>query len=241
VTVGDPYRDLASIERQYQISRKKKFPHEAEFRPADGNKTDPIKSIFKHEPEFTTEKKNHRGPEGKVICAPKNITVNPMKAGHGDSTVGHLFSKHPKHEKDEYSRQREMEYKHNQEQKKKLQETAWRSSDHGGRPFSSDKGTFGNAKPLPQVRPKTVAPPPKISEYPFKPANPAKKGYNKTISKFPEYKPDPIKIATRQRIIDKKESFKPNNTATLIRPTPSISLNRSNLKTELSALSAKLF
>jgi len=241
VTISDPYRDQASIERQYQISRKKKFPHEQEFKPADANKSDPFKAIFKHMPEFSTEKKNHRAPDGKVICAPKNITVNPMKSGHGDSTVGHLFSKPPKHEKDEYERKREMELKEKEEQKKKLQETAWRSADHGGRPFSNNKNTFGSAKPLPQQRPKTVATPPQISEYPFKPSNPSKKGYNKTINKFPEYKPDPIKQATRNREVSKKESFKPNNTATLIRPTPSVSLNRANLKTELSALSAKLF
>jgi len=37
---GDPYVDPASIERQYQLSRKKKFPHEAPFKPADGPKSE---------------------------------------------------------------------------------------------------------------------------------------------------------------------------------------------------------
>jgi len=97
ISISDPYRDQASIERQYQISRKKKFPHENEFKPADANKSDPFKALFKHMPEFSTEKKNHRGPDGKVICAPRNITVNVPKSGHGASTVGHLFSKPPTH------------------------------------------------------------------------------------------------------------------------------------------------
>jgi len=240
-TIGDPYRDQASIERQYQISRKKKFPHEADFKPADGTKSDPFKAIFKHEPEFTNEKKNYRGPDGKVIAGPRNITVVPPKSGHLSTTIGHLFSKPTPHMKDEYSRQRELEYKERQEEKKKLQENPFRSTDHGGRPFSNNKKTFGLEKPLPQPRPKSVAPPPMISEYPFKPANPAKKGYNKTISKFPEYKPDPMRIVTRKKEDTKKESFKPNNTADYIRPTPSISLNKANLKSELSAISAKLF
>jgi len=241
VSIGDPYIDQASIERQYQISRKKKFPHEAEFKPADGTKSDPFKAIFKHEAEFTTEKKNHRGLDGKVICGPKNITVNPPKSGHGSSNIGHLFSKHPQHMKDEYNRQREMEFKEKEEQKKKLQEASFKSTDHGGRPFTSDRNFYGTTRPLPEKRPKTVAPPPKISEYPFKPSNPSKQGYNKTINKFPEYKPDPMRIVTRVKEETKKETYKPNNTATYIRPTPSISLNRTNLKNELSALSTKLF
>jgi len=57
VSINDPYRDQASIERQYKNSMKKKFPHEAEFKPSDGAKTDPFKAIFDHKPEFTTEKK----------------------------------------------------------------------------------------------------------------------------------------------------------------------------------------
>jgi hypothetical protein len=32
----------------------------------------------------------------------------------------------------------------------------------------------------------------------FKPSNPAKKGYNKTIAKFPDYKEDPQKATTRK-------------------------------------------
>ena len=51
---------------------------------------------------------------------------------------------------------------------------------------------------------------PKLHENPFRPSNPAKQGYNKTISKFPEYKPDPIRIAVRQ-IVDpanKKDAFR---------------------------------
>jgi hypothetical protein len=33
---------------------------------------------------------------------------------------------------------------------------------------------------------------------PFKPANPSKKGYNKTIDKFPPYMEDPLKAVTRK-------------------------------------------
>jgi len=33
---------------------------------------------------------------------------------------------------------------------------------------------------------------------PFRPSNPGKQGYNRTINKFPEYKDDPIHVAVRK-------------------------------------------
>jgi hypothetical protein len=42
ISIGDPYIDPASIERQYQLSRKKKFPHEQAFKPVDTCKTEYI-------------------------------------------------------------------------------------------------------------------------------------------------------------------------------------------------------
>lgn len=35
-------------------------------------------------------------------------------------------------------------------------------------------------------------------DVPFKPSNPPKKGYNKTLDKFPEYKEDPLRFAARK-------------------------------------------
>ena len=34
---------------------------------------------------------------------------------------------------------------------------------------------------------------------PFKPSNPSKRGYNKTIAKFPAYKEDPLKFVERNK------------------------------------------
>lgn len=36
----------------------------------------------------------------------------------------------------------------------------------------------------------------------FKPSNPPKRGYNKTLDKFPEYKEDPMKMVTRKKTPD---------------------------------------
>jgi hypothetical protein len=240
-TIGDKYIDPSSIERQYQLAKKNKNAHESEFKPANGTKSDPIKSLFEHKTELNPVKKNYRGPDGKVIVPPKNITTNPPKIGHGASTVGHLFNKTYPHMAEPYSRQRELEMKEHEAAKKKLQEQAFKVSSHGGENFNKDKNMFGkDEKVLQPGQPKPKAAPLMKHEAPFKPSNPPKQGYNKTIDKFPEYKPDPIKQAVR-KIEDpskKKESFKPNDMAYCERPTPSVSLNKINLKNEMSRISA---
>jgi len=128
-----------------------------------------------------------------------------------------------------------------QSENKKLQEQAFRSVSHGNEPFTNAKTAYGlDNKVLEPAKPRAPSPPPKVHEAPFKPSNPSKQGYNKTINKFPEYKADPIKVAVRQ-IEDpssKKDPFKPNNTSFIQRPTPSISLNKANLKSEMSRMSA---
>jgi hypothetical protein len=44
---------------------------------------------------------------------------------------------------------------------------------------------------IPQRKAKSPRSPLMTHDVPFKPSNPSKKGYNKTIAKFPEYKEDP--------------------------------------------------
>lgn len=237
ISIGDKYVDPDSKERQYQMEKKKKNNHDAEWKPADGSKTDPFKSIYKHMTEHSDTKKNYRGADGRVAIQPKNITTNPGKSGHGDSTVGHLLGEHYKHQADPYDRSRELAAKEREENKKKLQEAPFRSASHGGEAFNNGKKTFGkDDKVLPPAKPLPLTPKGKVHEAPFRPANPSKQGYNKTINKFPEYKSDPIRIAVRkfEDPSNKKDAFRPNNTAFNERPTPSISLNKVNLKSEMS-------
>jgi len=245
VTVGDKYVDPASRDRQYNLSRKSKTKHEAEFKPANGPKSDPYNALFKHMPEYHEKKKNYRGPDGKVMVPPKNITVNPPKSGHGDSTIGHLLGKKYDHMADPYNRPQELQKKEREEHRKKLQEAPFRSTSHGNELFNNPKRTFGkDDKCLGLAKIRSSSPPAKtLHEGPFKPSNPAKAGYNKTIGKFPEYKSDPIKIAVR-KVVDpatkKEDPFRPNDRAYCERPTPSISLNKQNLKNEMARISATL-
>jgi hypothetical protein len=240
VSIGDKFIDPASIERQYQLSKKKKIPHDAEFKPANGPKSDPYNALYKHMADFTEKKKNFKGPDGRVIVPPRNIVTNPPKTGHGDSTVGHLLNKHYPHQADPYDRKRELEFKERQAAKKKLQEAPFKSVCHGDKNFATFKQQFGkDEKVLGPGKPRAQTPPAKLHEAAFRPANPARQGYNKTINKFPEYKPDPIRMA--KRVIEdpskKKDPYRPNNTAFNERPTPSISLNRLNLKNEMTRVS----
>lgn len=243
VTIGDKYVDPASRDRQYNNEKKKKIRHEAEFKPASGTKSDPCKALWGHKPEFIEVKKNYRGADGKVVIPNRNIMTNPPKSGHGDTTVGHLLSKGYKHQPDPYNRPQELEKKEREEHRKKLQEAPFRTVSHGNNAFVTSRKTFGkDDKVLDPAKPKMRTTLPNLHEAAFRPANPAKHGYNKTISKFPEYKPDPIRVAVRQ-IVDpanKKEAFRPNNTADFERPTPSISLNKQNLKNEMARISQSL-
>jgi len=238
VTIGDKYVDPASIERQAELAKKKNIKHDTQFKPADGSKSDPFKAVFEHMTEHAEKKKNYRGADGKVVVHPKNITTNPPKQGHGDSTIGHLIGPKYEHKPDPYNRARELQAKEREAHKKKLQEQPFRSVSHGGNNFATSKNTFGkDGKVITKnvVKPQTT--PSKVHEAPFRPANPPKIGYNKTLNPFPEYKADPIKFAVfKADDPSKKESYKPNNTAFIERPTPSVSLNKLNLKKDMARI-----
>jgi len=144
-TIGDPFVDPSSIERKYQLAKNKKITHDTNFRPADGCKTDPMKSLFEHKAEQDVSRKNHRGPNGKVIIAPRNIVASPEKK---------FFGKTAEYMKDEYNRQRELDHQEHIENKKKLQEQPFKSAHPGDRPFFSDKQTFFIPDSLKSTSPK---------------------------------------------------------------------------------------
>jgi len=67
---------------------------------------------------------------------------------------------------------------------------------------------------------------------PFKPSNPPKRGYNKSLAPFPTYMEDPLKAVTRKpedEEADGRKNFKPTHN-TKSRPTPSITTNLRNIK-----------
>lgn len=72
----------------------------------------------------------------------------------------------------------------------------------------------------------------------FKPSNPPKLGYNKTLARFPPYKEDPKKPLTRRVPVEGEEDkpkFKPTYNAKS-RPTPSVATNLRNMKSSFPSL-----
>ena len=75
----------------------------------------------------------------------------------------------------------------------------------------------------------------------FYPCNPAKKGYNKSIGKFPVYMEDPLKFVvrkTKQEGEDERKWRPSHNKKTI--PCPSVTTNYKNLKTEFPTIFKKL-
>ena len=79
---------------------------------------------------------------------------------------------------------------------------------------------------------------------PFYPSHPPKRGYNKTIAEFPRYKEDPPIQVKRKKSAEaekteEKPNFKPTHRKKTI-PTPSVTTNFRNLKTEFPSVFRKL-
>lgn len=101
--------------------------------------------------------------------------------------------------------------------------------------FFTDTQTYGLDIEMPN-KPPTKHSPLMTHDAPFKPSNPAKKGYNKTLNKFPEYKEDPIRRTERKR---QKEEDAAKWKATYRRkgvPCPSVTTNYKNLKSEFPSV-----
>jgi hypothetical protein len=77
---------------------------------------------------------------------------------------------------------------------------------------------------------------------PFKPSHPPRKGYNKTLDKFPAYKEDPLKPVLRKKTpegTEEKGKWKPtHNKKTTC--TPSVTTHYKNLKTEFPSIFRRL-
>jgi len=85
---------------------------------------------------------------------------------------------------------------------------------------------------IPQRQPKPQTAPVVEHDKPFKPSHPPRRGYNKTLEKFPNYVEDPLKEVTRRVAVEGEEDrkkFRPTHRAKS-RPTPSVATNMRNMK-----------
>ena len=73
-------------------------------------------------------------------------------------------------------------------------------------------------------------------DMPFKPSHPPKRGYNKTLDKFPEYKPNPMRVVERKHEEDDKAKWKPPKLHKQAIPSASVVTNYRNLKSEFPSV-----
>jgi hypothetical protein len=95
------------------------------------------------------------------------------------------------------------------------------------------------------IPPKVIKPAPKPSidedRPPFKPSHPPRKGWNKAIGKFPDYKEDPPKQLSR-KVVDPNVEDPPKFRMThnhKSRPTASVATNLRNLKASFPSVFRK--
>ena len=113
--------------------------------------------------------------------------------------------------------------------------------------FNPVKEVFGTDAPLPKEEEKIpskehISPHQPLHDKPFKPSNPPKKGYNRTLEKFPPYKEDPMKSISRKKPVEGQEerpNFKPSHNGKTI-PVVPVATNYRNLKTEFPSIFRRL-
>jgi hypothetical protein len=105
--------------------------------------------------------------------------------------------------------------------------------------FATVKEAFGEDRTYLPKKPEEKRKPLMEHEAPFKPSNPPKRGYNKTLDKFPEYKEDPLKVVVRKKTPETDErKWKPTHNKKSM-PTHSVTTNYRNLKTEFPSIFRK--
>jgi Domain of unknown function (DUF4586) len=113
--------------------------------------------------------------------------------------------------------------------------------------FNPIKEVYGTDVPLPKVeeeapRKRLDSPHQPLHDKAFKPSNPAKRGYNKTIDKFPCYKEDPLTFIERKKPVEGEEErprFKPSHNKKSMPMVP-VATNFRNLKTEFPSIFRRL-
>jgi Domain of unknown function (DUF4586) len=110
----------------------------------------------------------------------------------------------------------------------------------GRETFATIKEAYGEDRPYPPKEASPQRQPLMTHDIPFKPSNPPKLGYNKTLEKFPPYIEDPLKFAERKKEGEGDSGrWRPtHNNKTVC--TTSISTNHKNLKTEFPSIFRKI-
>ena len=240
ISTGDPFKEAQGVPKRNPIKETfKEAGHELNFKPAKTFQRK-VKADFDHLTDYVPINKNRKGPDGAVVTEPRNFLTNPPK--EGEVGKGTSFGGNLPHMPDEYERRKELARRERIEHEKKVQEKPFSQRIRGIATFASVKEAFGEDRVYPKKKPNEKHKPLMSHDAPFKPSNPPKTGYNKTIDKFPEYKPDPMKFAVRNKSAEAGEDrgkWKPSHDKKTV-PTPSVTTNYKNLKSEFPTVFRRL-
>lgn len=239
ISIGDPYKPPGKVPmRDSKRDGFREGGHEVNFKPAKTVQRK-VKADFQHMTDHREVSKCRKGPDGSVITEPRNFLTNPPKRGViGKNTT---FSGQIPHLPDPYERKREFEKKEREEHYKKLQEKPFSQKVRGRETFATIKETYGEDIPIPPKKPGEPRKPLMTHEVPFRPSNPPKRGYNKTLDRFPPYIEDPLRVVTRKKTTEgeDKGKWKPTHNKKTI-PTPSVTTHFKNLKSEFPSVFRRL-
>jgi hypothetical protein len=242
---GDPYKPSASVPmRTSKHEGYKDAGHDKDFKPAKDTMRK-VKADFVHMTDYVEKKKSRKAPEGGVLIEPRNFLTNPPKKG--EVGKGTSFGGNLPHMPEPFDYKREILTKERLEHEAKLQEKAFSQMARKKDTFNPIKEVFGTDVPLPKEEEKIpskehISPHMPLHDKAFKPSNPPKRGYNKTLEKFPPYKEDPLKFITRKKPVEGEEerpNFKPSHNGKTI-PVNPIATNYRNLKTEFPSIFRRL-
>ena len=124
-----------------------------------------------------------------------------------------------------------------------LQEKPFSNKVKGRETFNSVLNTYGEDRVYPPRPAPKKREPLMTHDFQFYPSSPAKKGYNKTIDKFPVYKEDPLKPVQRKKSVEGEEQ-RPSWKATYKKksvPAPSVVTNLRNLKSEFPSVFKRVY
>eukprot|EP00746_Dinoflagellata_sp_MGD_P007685 gnl/MRDRNA2_/MRDRNA2_115258_c0_seq1.p1 gnl/MRDRNA2_/MRDRNA2_115258_c0~~gnl/MRDRNA2_/MRDRNA2_115258_c0_seq1.p1 ORF type:complete len:334 (-),score=67.85 gnl/MRDRNA2_/MRDRNA2_115258_c0_seq1:114-1115(-) len=238
--IGDTY-----VDPMLRTKREKCKPVDPEmmFKPPGKVKYSTNKLGY----EYVPHQNNIRDPQSmhdkyKDYTAPKNFFTSPAKKGGGGVlTPGVLFGdgeerKLHEYMGDDYDAPRKQRRQELEAHRAKLQEQHFKGVVYGGRTFANDMDTYHNDEPsgIPrEKKPNNFQAYP--HELPFKPAHPAKKGYNACLENFPEHIPDPIPAPPSRKpppSEDGPPSWRPGCPRQLANPMPSVACHIRNLRSE---------
>ena len=238
---GEPFQEAAKAMDMRKVDKDKiaAAGHEVQFKPAK-HVRQPTNAAYEHKQEINHIQKNYKSEENPrdIMIAPRNFITNPPKKGQSGKQT--YFGGKITYTEDDYNRPKAIAKAEREAHDAKLQELPFRQRVGKIDLFNSHRKVLEEDVPIPP-KPEKAKPVIDDERAPFKPSNPPKVGYNKSIGKFPQYLPDPPKPVKRkvpEEGVEEPPKFKMTHNSKS-RPTPSVATNLRNLKSSFPSVFRK--